>query len=281
MEKAILKTLVYVNIFDYPLKGWEVHKWLIKTKADIKQVERKLSQMLTQGKIGYKNGFYYPLGSSKIVKLRQQRAVFSQQSLKKAIRASFLIRWIPFIELVGISGSLSMDNQQKTDDIDLFVITSANKLWTTRLLIVGILSIFGLVRRKNDQNFANKLCVNLLLDINHLEQQTKNIYIAHEVLQVRPIYIKSNAYSKFLNDNNWVFDYLPNWTSSIEYQKIKRAKNSKSTKFADFIEDLLRLYQIELMKGKLGDEKFDKHSIYFHPHDRSTEIESMIKKTLD
>src|SRR5262245_34090416 len=47
MESAILKTLIYADIFDYPLKAWEIHKWLIsKKKCELSEVEESLRRLV-------------------------------------------------------------------------------------------------------------------------------------------------------------------------------------------------------------------------------------------
>lgn len=60
MEKAILKTLTY---FGYPLKAWEIHKWLIGKKSTLPQVERTLLLLNKKDKI-LNVGDYYFLGKS-------------------------------------------------------------------------------------------------------------------------------------------------------------------------------------------------------------------------
>ena len=44
LEKSILSTLVYYDVLDRPLTGWEVFKYLIKGKSNIKEI--KLNNVL-------------------------------------------------------------------------------------------------------------------------------------------------------------------------------------------------------------------------------------------
>ena len=70
MEKAILKTLAYADIFDYPMTLREIHKWLINKKANLRQVEKVLSKLSKKGKVKSKKEYYFLARREEIVKRR-------------------------------------------------------------------------------------------------------------------------------------------------------------------------------------------------------------------
>lgn len=79
MEKAILKTL---NYFGYPLKAWEIHKWLVGKKATLPQVEKALLRLNKEDKV-LNVGDYYFLGKSSWNK-RVKMETHNQNQLKKS-----------------------------------------------------------------------------------------------------------------------------------------------------------------------------------------------------
>ncbi len=212
MEKAILKTLIYGDIFDYPLKTFEIHKWLIGKKLTLRQMEKALEKLTKKGKIKSKKDYFFLKKRDGLVRIRKKREKESRRFLYKAKFITWFLKSIPWIKLIGISGGLSMENAEKKDDIDLILITSKNRIWLTRFLVIVILDLLGVRRKVNMKQVSGKLCPNILLEEDKLEQENKDIFVAHEILQMRVLWQRDKIYSKYLSDNDWVFKFLPNWT---------------------------------------------------------------------
>lgn len=210
MERAIIKTLTYADIFDYPLLAYEIHKWLISKKASLRQVEKALDRLNIKG-------YYFLPGRQNIVRKRYLREKQSKKFLNKAKFASWFLKFIPTLKLIGISGGLALNNADKNDDIDLFLITAKNRLWITRLLVILILDFWGMRRKvkMSKDEASGKLCPNILLEEDQLEQKNKDLFTAHEVLQMKVIWQRGNIYKKYLEDNNWAFKFLPNWSTYV------------------------------------------------------------------
>lgn len=273
MEKAILKTLIYADIFYYPMKTYEIHKWLIGKKVSLREVEEGLKRLIKKRKIESKNGFYFFYGKNSLPLKRKNRYKQSLSHIHLARLISILFKLVPWIKLVGISGNLSMENASKSDDIDLFVISSKNRLWISRLLLLGILSLMGKRRKRRDtlRKSAGKICINLLLEEDKLEQQNKDIYLAHEVLQMKVLWQRDGIYGKYLEDNNWAFKFLPNWVSQGKI--LSKNKKTHNTYYiilntiGDVIEILAKWLQLKLMGQPQGLEHIQDGALYFHPND--------------
>lgn len=302
MEKAILKTLIYADIFDYPLKITEIHKWLISPTSlklrwankqiTLRQVEKTLKILVKSKKCQAQNGYYFLPRKAGLVSKRLRRQVQSEKYLQKAKILTQILKIIPWVKLVGISGGLAVENVSKKDDIDLFIITSKNRLWISRLLILGLLSVLGQRRRRQDQGkkIAGKLCINILLEEDQLEQVNKDVFTAHEVLQMKPLWFRGNIYSKYLEDNNWVFKFLPNWLWS-QYQKSNIKNKNDISKFKivrtlyilichftfytlifNFLEEYARKFQLWYMQQPTGLERIEDGALYFHPKDYRLDV---------
>jgi hypothetical protein len=115
MEKAILKTLIYANIFDYPLSIFEIQRWLIGRKANLRQVERVLEQLRVKGKAGRVKDYYFLQKRSELINKRKRREKQSIIYLRKARILGYFLKLIPWIKLVGISGGLAMKNAEKKE----------------------------------------------------------------------------------------------------------------------------------------------------------------------
>ncbi len=274
MEKAILKTLIYADIFDYPLKGYEVFKWLVKEETTLLKVERALQRLIKKKKIQFFKDYFFLLGKKRLVLKREGHEKYSKSLFRKAYIFANILRVVPWIKLVGISGGLALNDADKKDDIDLFLITSGKRLWISRILAIFLLNIFG-VRRKvgmKKLNVKKKICLNTILDAEHLEQRYKDLFVAHEVLQMKVLWQREGVYSKFLYDNDWVFKFLPNWTSRIKYLKTRVDEGSK---IIDQLEDFAMQFQIKIMQPPKGLERIEDGGLYFYPSDYREKIKRL------
>src|SRR3989344_668307 len=202
-EKKIIKTLLYSDIFDFPLLEKEIWNYLIS--------EERVSEKYFIGKIRTinsvvfrKSSYLFTSGREDIVQTRLKRIKQSIAKLgiaRKIIRKLFVV---PTILFVGISGNLSMLNSEKKDHIDLFVIVRKNRIWTTRLLLIGVLKLMGKYRERGQKNVSNKFCLNMLIDETGLKVSSnlQNLYTAHEVSQLMPIRQREGIYSKFIASNH-------------------------------------------------------------------------------
>lgn len=208
-KKAILRTLAYADVFDYPLTAREVHHFLIANgkinQHSVNQDLKKLPQ------VSQKESFYFLKGRGKIVSLRRKRERWSREKLKIAKRVAGWLKPIPSIRMVGVTGALAMKNSDEEDDVDLMIVTSKDRLWLSRGLIVTFLRLTGLYRRPD--KIKNKICPNMLLDESHLKipKKEQDLFSAHEVCQLKLLWDRDETYQKFVKENQWSKRYLPNW----------------------------------------------------------------------
>lgn len=245
MEKAILKTLIYSDIFKFPMKAWEIHKWLIGKKTDLRHLQNALNKLIKKGKLETHKDLYCLKGQEKLFRLRKSKEEVSRRHLQSIKYLTQIMKLIPGILLVGISGSLAMENSTPSDNINLFVIAKENRVWTAGMLVPLLLKLLG-KHPKNGKKVANKICINLIPEKDDLEQDNKNIYIAHEVLQMRVLWQRDNTYKKYLEDNSWAFKLLPNWTTTENSKQFgKKSGKINPSRLLDFMESYLKARQLK------------------------------------
>lgn len=271
-EQAILKTLLYADIFHFPLKKDEIWKFLISKRKINKTFLFKNTQSINKF-IGSKEEYFYIKGRGKIISLRKEREGISAEKLIKAKKIINKLTIIPTVKLIGISGALSMNNSDKNDDIDLFVISKKGFVWTTRFLIILILILFKQYRYKNSRNFSNKVCLNMILDEKNVrfEKSKQNLYKAHEIAQLIPIINNNNSYEKFILKNSWSQEYLANFRifQKENFKKEKNLRNNLIISIFKFfvLEKILKFMQIKYMKKSITKEVIEEGYLAFHPFD--------------
>jgi hypothetical protein len=273
-ERAILKTLLYSDFFDYPLKIEEIYKFLITDKKIEKTDFHKFLKNL-KTKVKFEKGFYFLPGRGKIVTIRNNREKVSLPKMQKAQKLIKLLSLIPTVKFIGISGALSMRNSDKDDDIDIFVITKKGFVWITRLLMVIYLLLLGVYRNKNSKKYSDKICLNMLLDESHMKLE-KDLYIAHEIAQLIPVFERDSTYKLFLQENEWVKKFMIN---VVMENKTHLKKKSGIIEYAlvfvfnlFVFEKISKVLQLFYMKKHITKETVEDNVLRLHPFDYGAHI---------
>ena len=178
-----------------------------------------------------------------------------------------------------------MNNTEEDDDIDFFIITKKNTIWITRLFCLFTLELLNTRRKREDRRVSDKICLNMFVDEAFLEisKKRQNLYTAHEVLQMKPLFQRENKYKKFLNANMWVEEYMPNSLKGIMNNElgIKKKKESKFIiYFFFFLNPIARKLQYFYMKNHISKEVISDTILAFHPIDYKAKILSAYNKRI-
>lgn len=293
INEAILRTLIYADLFDYPLTMEETWQFLIMSQSSKEEV-KKIYQDLKLTK--ERGGFYFLKGREKIVELRKKRQKWSQKKLKIVQKTAAFLKLIPWVKMVGLTGSLAILNSDKEDDIDILIVSTKKRLWLTRLLVIFLVSLVGQRRRPQDANVKDKICLNMFLDEEHLEVPTaeQDLFSAHEVNQMKLLWDKDKMYTRFLQGNQWVKKYLPNGLNLTLKTKHSKLKKVFSLQFLipvchfafcllnfDFIENLVKIFQLWYMRKRRTTEVISDGIIRFHPRDARSWVMTDYQKRLE
>jgi hypothetical protein len=283
IQEAILKTVAYADLFDYPLTLHEIKRYLIESPED-RSVKEALNRMTADLRLIYTDGFYYLPRREGIIKIRQGRRAASQPKLQKAKQVAAVLKFIPWIKLIGVTGALAMENSDEGDDIDLMIITSPNRLWLTRGMVATFLRLTGQYRRPG--KIKDRICPNLMIGGDALEFHDRDLFTAHEIVQMKPVFERGNTYQRFLEANAWVKEFLPNAIKASSKFKIQSLKFSSKFKvvnvFFDFLENLAYEIQLKYMEKKKTTEITTPSVIRFHPQDvRQKVLDEYQKRVYD
>lgn len=202
LAASFLRKLIYFDIFSYPLTRQELFEYSSIKNFDVQEGINTLENLLEQKVVKSYLGYYFIGNGNEKIRKRITGNKLAKRRMKYARFFSALIASFPFTRGVYISGSLSKGYMDKNSDIDYFILTSRNRLWLCRTLLILFKKVFLLNSHRN-------FCINYLIDIDHLEIKERNIYTATEIALLMPMY-NFEQYENFLNENSWVKEYYPN-----------------------------------------------------------------------
>ena len=204
LEQAIMKTVIYADIFSYPLRTDEIHRYLIGEAADLATVETCLRYSSYLARYLEKYGNYvYLEGRSEAVVVRQGNGPQREHQWQIIRFWGKWLRAVPFLQAALVTGGLAAGSVRAKDDIDLFLITAPEHLWTCRALVVGLVYLARLR--------GVELCPNYLLTDSKetLTLPDHSLYTAREFVNMRLVF-GQETYQKLQQYNTWAHDFLPN-----------------------------------------------------------------------
>jgi predicted nucleotidyltransferase len=187
--------------------------------------------------------------------------VRAEKMLKTARKISRILIQFPYVRGVAVSGSLSKNYADENSDIDLFIITTANRLWIARTMMHLFKKLTFLV---NKQNF---FCMNYYIDEQGLEIIEKNIYTATEIVTLIPME-GTCKFDDFFAANAWTANYLPNALTQISTSHDRTASWFKrfielmlNNRLGDHIDNKLRNITAKRWKKKTQQNKLNMRGV--------------------
>ncbi|HEY7355164.1 MAG TPA: hypothetical protein VH590_01825 [Ktedonobacterales bacterium] len=198
---AVLRALAYSDVFDYAPDRSALYDALEYPGISRARFEQTLQEMQTEGSIIADDERCMLAGREALSAIWRRRQHCSARKWQSARRYTRLIRCLPCIRMVAVTGTLAAHSAEADDDIDLFLITTPGRVWLARALTVAVVRLAAL--------FGVTLCPNYLIATDALELSEHNLYAARELVQMQPLY-GAAWYHQFRAHNPWTLDYLPN-----------------------------------------------------------------------
>jgi len=274
--QSVINTLTYAGFYNSSLTSKEIYLRLISSKPiSLSQVERSIGELKQRGKLKTKNGRY------SVAQISDRTNSDFKQKLNKAKKDLRVLKKIPWLKFIGISGSVASHSSKKDDDIDVVLITSHHRLWLTRLLVMVLMRISGKkIRRYGSSFYKDYYCFNLLLSEPDLKLPPKkrNLFNAYQLYFIESILDNNNLKEKlYLQNKFWVKKYLANFANTISKDDNSTAGKSFDAnilginfgKILSWIDDLAYKAQRAYMSKKLKKEIISRNYAFFHPEDNS------------
>jgi hypothetical protein len=201
-ELAVLRSVVYASLFDYPLTLAQLHATLVDVSADEATVAAWwVHSELLQAAIEHRDGWYFPAGRGDLVHTRSRREVLSRDLLERDRRLIALVSRMPFVRMVAVSGSLAHLNAERSADLDLFVITAPHRVWSVTLSVLVIARLLG---------WRKRMCLNYVISEEALAIAPADLFSANQIIHLRPM-MGHDVFAAFIDANPFVRDFYPNF----------------------------------------------------------------------
>jgi hypothetical protein len=288
--RQVLLTLSYSHVFSKPLSTEEVFIRLLfnnsfQRKVAVKDVVKILEELRATKNV-VKHGEYWQVNHtgrdlSVIRKKRERLSALKMKELLPFIKFSKLIGWI---RGVAVTGSVSVQNADAKDDVDLMIVVQAGRLWLVRPLLVVFSFLHGKRRSWNKEEY-NSWCLNLWLEETSLAviPGKQSVYTAYEVCQAFWVVNTNGTEKRFLESNTWVSRFLPNYFEDRMaelYPQMASNQHSLMESFLTGCNKLAYILQRIYMQRHMTTERVGLGFAFFHPRDTKRSIFDQWKKII-
>jgi hypothetical protein len=254
LDRVVFFTIAYSDYFDFPLikkeilsrlprvwdwkffTGQKINSTELKINKEKEALENSLEKLLKNKKIEKikKNNlnYYFLKGREEIIQLRIDRKKIAKKRQIAIDGFINLVKKIPTINAVVLTGSSATKNASFNDDLDFCLITRRNTLWISRFFLIFLAKILGKRPQIDAQSKIDSKqawCFNLWLDESCLAIINRNfsIYQAYEVKQMLWLFDEKKLRNHFLQQNKQL-DEL------IELNLAKKSYKKRNHQFLDY-----------------------------------------------
>lgn len=261
LEKNILDTLVYYDVMDYPMTSFEIWKYLttvsIRQPADqasifdekfsLLDVVRELEGENLQKFIEEHQGYFFLHGRKALVEGRIEKNKLANEKFKILRRAVWWLRFVPYVRMIAVTGSMAMKNTEQSSDLDLLVALKHGKIFTGRTLVTAMIHLLG--KRRYANKVQNRICLNYFITTKSLEIVLKDIFSASEYSFIVPVF-GFRFFRKFQESNAWIGKYKPNFSVDSNANLRALKDNSVARTMRRIGEKIFGFEQIEISLKK-------------------------------
>ncbi|MCB9739794.1 MAG: hypothetical protein H6747_11040 [Deltaproteobacteria bacterium] len=205
LRRAVVRTLAYADLFDFPLRDEEIWRQLLLETATLSEVRALLEGAEDDAFLGpriRRAGAYWSLADRPDHSAQRERRAATAERLIADHRGVLrLAARLPWVRMVAFSGGTSRRNSIHDDDLDLFIVTEEGRTWAVFL---------GLVVLARATGCRDVLCANYLVDKVHITvPDGGDLFTGQELLGLEPI-AGERQLRRMATVNDWANRLLPN-----------------------------------------------------------------------
>ena len=213
LSRDIVETVAYYDAMDFPLTGFEIWKYLMATGERQEQVSlgAVLAALETEEikkRLGSDRGWYAVRGREDLFEKRWIHERRSEIKMKHIQKLAKVLRWVPFVRMVALTGSVAMKNAKRGSDWDMLIVLRAGHIWMGRVLVTGVLHLIG--KRRWGKHHRDRACLNFWITSESLEISLKDWFSSHEYSTMVPLY-GTREYRRFRMANRWIIRFRPQY----------------------------------------------------------------------
>jgi hypothetical protein len=202
-EDAVLSSVAYASLFDFPLTIDELRTALVGTAVDARTLRAWLTRSVRlQERLERHDDLVMLRGAGRLADVRRERERQTRALLARGRPALAGLVAMPFVRMVALSGSVAHGNADRDADLDLFVVTAPGRAWLVTVAALVLARLGG---------WRRMMCLNYVISERHLTLTPCDLFSANQLAHLCPIVDRFGVYARLLSANPFVGDFYPNF----------------------------------------------------------------------
>jgi predicted nucleotidyltransferase len=233
IKEAVLDVLAYFAIMDLRV-DFDTLYFYLPVKSSHLAVKKQLNNLIKRGRVKSIEG-KYGLANAKYKKESPMRS-HQDRLMQKAQRWSKFFRLIPAVKSVAVVNSVAYGNVHSESDIDLFIITSPNRIFLTKGFLMYFLKT---IKQLEDQHAsAGRFSLGMFLTTKgaRLDKDMMKVNepdLVFRMITAKPVY-GSDVWYSILKNDAYMNSKLPNYV----WPKMPMRIYGSGFKFLDRLDDI-------------------------------------------
>lgn len=291
LERDCYHVIAYFDIFRYPVTAFEVWKWLYApsqpwTLCDVVTVLREGSAL--RSRVAEHGGFYGLGDVAANAADRHTRFLDAMRKYHRLLRVVAYLGRLPHVDGIAVCNSLALHHTNAQSDIDLFVVTSASRVWTVRFYAIAAMALF---RLRPGEAARDPVCCSFFVDRDLLAMEGLKIgehdpYLAMWHATLSPLVDRDHVFARLRAENAWVAGVLSH-APVVRRAQAYRQKLRGRLPSLPIGEERLRMFQerrlnpaVAALKNRDTRVVVNNKMLKFHENDRRAAIAATLDEKM-
>jgi predicted nucleotidyltransferase len=121
---------------------------------------------------------------------------------RRALWLAALLRFVPFVRMVGLNGSMVTGTFTAGSDIDLYIVVKDRHIFLGRFLVTALIQLTGLKIKPGKE--AGRFCPNRFAVESYVEITPHDHYHARVFHNLIPLFAEAAVYERYRAANAWM-----------------------------------------------------------------------------
>jgi predicted nucleotidyltransferase len=243
-------TLAYFDCIDYAPTTLEIQQWLLRPTISVGAQNLEPLQSVGAIEVALHSlsavtctaGVWTMAGRETLAQTRNRSYDATETKWKRVCPFLKLLAACPGVEAIWLCNSMGWGAAKPDSDIDLCIITTPGKLWSTRFITTALMAL--LRQRPGEQRRDRAICLSFYMTADHLNLAPlaltpHDIHFAFWTTQMYPVYDPHNIFTRYQAVNTtWLSGYFNNLQWS---QPNPRRGINRHTAITNIIKPFIRL----------------------------------------
>ncbi len=198
--------VLYFDVFRHPLTEAELTRLVSPGRPHV--VAAACDGLRRAGLLEAEGAWRFRPGGAPHVARRRERARYAERVWPWAQRAAGVLRRLPYVRGLLVTGSLSKNSAGPDGDVDFLVLVEPGRVWTLKTMLQAL-------RRVLPEPARELFCTNYLLATDQLVVDDRNLFTAVELATAVPL-AGPAACVALLEANDWARRFVPGLDWSLE-----------------------------------------------------------------